>query len=160
MNQRAANRPRYWWLWPSFQTKKDARDAAKMGVLACSWVAIGTGLTLGYRYYTDHDALQIIGGLIDFFIICVLGYGILRMSRVASSVALGFFLVELIHKFLQEKSLGTGALLAWCLFQSNRAIYWFKGKPIDAKIDFPRILSCSHCGAEYNTNDYNQDAPA
>ena len=137
MNQIIKHRPKYWWLWPDFYEEKDARDGAMMGVIACSLVAVVTGFTCIYRYYIGGDFYQLPGGMVVFVIYCVLGYGIFKMSRTASSVALILFLTEKIYTIgVQGKSLGIAPLLAWYLFQANRATYWFRAatKP---KVDPP-----------------------
>lgn len=160
MNQGTANRTKYWWLWPDFYEEKDARDAALMGVIACSLIAVVTGFTFVYRYYTDGDAYRLLGGMIIFIVYCALGNGILKMSRPACSTALILFLAEKIYTFgIQGKSLGIAPLLAWYLFQANRAVYWSKGKSTKPIVESPKILACTHCGAEYNPKDYRQDAP-
>jgi hypothetical protein len=160
MNQSTANRTKYWWLWPDFYQEKDARDAAKMGIIACSLIAAITGLTFTYRYYIDGDTYQLLGGMFFFIVYCILGYGILKMSRAACSGALILFLAEKFYTFgIQGKSLGIAPLLAWYLFQANRAVYWFRGETTKAIIEPPKALTCIYCGAEYNLNDYRQDAP-
>ena len=160
MSQSTATRTKYWWLWPDFYVEKDARDAAMMGVIACSLIAVVTGFTFIYRYYVGGDVNQLLGGMLVFIINCVLGYGIFKMSRAAASTALILFLAEKIYTIgIQGKSLGIAPLLAWYLFQANRAVYWFRAENIKPQIELPKILACPHCGAEYNVKDYRQDAP-
>jgi hypothetical protein len=127
MSQSTAHRSKYWWLWPDFYVAKDAYDAAKMGIIACGLISGITGLTFIYRYSLEGNIGQLLGGLIVFIIYSALGYGIFKMSRVASSTALVLFLVEKIYSFSVEgKQLGIAILLAWYLVQANRAVYWFR----------------------------------
>jgi hypothetical protein len=160
MSQRTATRTKYWWLWPDFYVEKDARDAAMMGIIACSLIAVVTGFTFIYRYYVGGDVDQLMGGVLVFVIYCVLGYGIFKMSRMAASAALILFLAEKIYTIgIQGKSLGIAPLLAWYLFQATRGVYWFKAKTTKPKVELPKVLLCPHCGAEYNAREYRQDAP-
>jgi len=118
MSQRTATRTKYWWLWPDFYVEKDARDAAMMGIIACSLIAVVTGFTFIYRYYVGGDVDQLMGGVLVFVIYCVLGYGIFKMSRTSASTALILFLAEKIYTFgIRGRSLGIAPLLAWYLLQ-------------------------------------------
>ena len=81
MSRSTTNRTKYWWLWPDFYEEKDARDAAMMGVIACSVIAVMMGLIFIYRYYRAGDVYHLVGGMVVFIIYCVLGYGIFKMSR-------------------------------------------------------------------------------
>ena len=108
MNQIIKHRPKYWWLWPDFYEEKDARDGAMMGVIACSLVAVVTGFTCIYRYYIGGDFYQLPGGMVVFVIYCVLGYGIFKMSRTASSVALILFLTEKIYTIGVQGCMSSG----------------------------------------------------
>lgn len=129
MTQGTANRTKYWWLWPDFYDAKDAHDAAKMGIIACALIAGITGLTFIYRYYMGGNIDQLLGGIIAFIIYSALGYGIFRMSRIASSIALILFLTEKIYSFAVEgKQLGIAILLVWYLMHANRAVYWFRSR--------------------------------
>ncbi|MDO9530728.1 MAG: hypothetical protein Q7O12_01145, partial [Deltaproteobacteria bacterium] len=119
-------RTKYWWFWPNFYDAEDAHDGAKMGVVACAIIAGVTGLTSTYSYYMDSNIYGLLGGMIIVLIYAPLGYGIFKMSRVASSVALILFLGEKSYTFyVQGKSQGIALLLIWYLVQANRAIYWF-----------------------------------
>jgi hypothetical protein len=139
MSRSTTNRTKYWWLWPDFYEEKDARDAAMMGVIACSVIAVMTGLIFIYRYYRAGDVYHLVGAMVVFIIYCVLGYGIFKMSRAASSTALILFLAEKIYTFaIQGKSLGIAPLLAWYLFQANRGVYWFRGGATKPKIEPPK----------------------
>lgn len=126
-------RSKYWWLYPTFSNEKDARDGAKMGVVASGLIAIVTGVLFWYLYTTDGDIFGLVGGLIVSLIWCILSYGIFKMSRVASSVALLFFLADKVYTVrIQGKSLGIASILVLYLINANRAIYWFK-RNIDVK---------------------------
>lgn len=82
MGKNTANRTKYWWLWPDFYDEEDARDAAKMGVIACGLIAAVTGLIFVYRYYKDCDIYQLIGGMFVFIVYCILGNGVSLRCRV------------------------------------------------------------------------------
>lgn len=113
MSQSTVSRTKYWWIWPDFYEEKDAHDAAKMGVAACSLSAVVTGLTSIYRYYIDGDVYQLMGGISVSIILCVLSYGIFKMSLAASLTALILFLAEKIYTFaIQDESLVVAPLLA------------------------------------------------
>jgi hypothetical protein len=127
MSRGTSHRSKHWWLWPDFYDEKDARDAAKMGIIACAIIAVTTGAVFTYRYSITGDIEQLFGGLFMFIIYCALGYGIFKMSRAASSIALILFLFEKVYSFLfQGTNLGLAILLLWFLFQANRATYWFR----------------------------------
>lgn len=129
MVKNTANRTKYWWLWPDFYDEEDARDAAKMGVIACGLIAAVTGLIFVYRYYKGGDIYQLIGGVMIFIVYSVLGYGIFRMSRVACATALALFVAEKIYSSaFQGKSLGIAIILVWYLIQASRAVFWFRRK--------------------------------
>ena len=135
MTQSTSKRTKYWWVWPDFYDAKDARDGAKMGVIACALIAVVTGLTFIYRYYMGGSIDQLLGGMIVFIIYSALGYGIFRMSRISSSIALILFLIEKIYSFTVEgKQLGIAILLGWYLVQATRAVYWFRRKENREKI--------------------------
>ena len=152
-------RPKYWWIWPDFYIEKDARDAAKIGVIACMWIAASTGILFIIKYFEGGDIGIIISGIVIVFIYSLLGYGILKMSRIAASIALILFLIETIYKVVDSGKVGMAPLLVWYLIQSNRAVYWFKEESKEPKFETPKILACPHCGAEYNAKGYRQDAP-
>ncbi len=160
MNQSTPHRPKYWWIWPDFYIEKDARDAAKFGVTACMFIAGATGLFSIIEYFSssnDNISILVIG-TVTVLVYSVLGYGILKMSRIAASIALVFFLIEAIYKVIDSGKVGMAPLLVWYLIQSNRAVYWFKEKSKEPRFETPKILACPHCGAEYNVKDYRQDA--
>jgi hypothetical protein len=127
MKPRTIERSKYWWLWPEFLDEKDARDAAKMGVTACGLIAIISGLAFVYRYFDSGEIGQAITGVIMVTLYSVLGYGIFKMSGIASSIALVLFGADKLYSFaVDNKALGIGILLIWYLVQANRAIYWFR----------------------------------
>lgn len=164
MKKDVLGRSRYWWVWPDLQEEKDARDAALVGVTSCGLIAIMTATVFVYRYYyVDHDLSQLIGGVIASIVYCTLGYGILRMSRLASTLALMLFVVEKLPVFLELKPDVIALMLVWYLFQSNRAVYWFRSKTEDIKAESKQPLhvsTCINCGMKYSSDDYRPEAPA
>ncbi|MBW1836145.1 MAG: hypothetical protein JRI99_04140 [Deltaproteobacteria bacterium] len=100
------------------------------------------------------------GGISVSIILCVLSYGIFKMSLAANLTALILFLAEKIYTFaIQDESLVVAPLLAWYLFQANRGVYWFREQNTKSEVEPLKILACKNCGAEYNVNDYRQDTP-
>jgi len=127
MTTQAIGRSKHWWLWPDFNEEKDARDAAKMGVTACGLIAAVTGVTFYYRYMQDGEISQLLGGMVVLILYSIFGFGILKMSRIAVTLAMLLFIAEKGYTYLVEhKPLGIAILLAWYLVQSARAIYWFR----------------------------------
>ncbi len=127
MKARTTERSRYWWIWPEFIDEKDARDGAQMGVIACGFIAIVNGFTFVYRFYSSGDSSQAISAIFMVTIFSALGYGIFKMSFIASSAALVLTGADKLYSFVvNNKSIGIGILLIWYLLQANRAIYWFK----------------------------------
>jgi predicted RNA-binding Zn-ribbon protein involved in translation (DUF1610 family) len=159
MTKDAISRSKYWWLWPNFYSEKDARDGAKMGVLASGLIAVMTGAAFSYRYVTDNDVFGLAGGLFVSLVWCVLSYGFFRMSRVASLTALLLFVADKAYTVgIEGKSLGIASILVLYLVNANRAIYWFKGKRGMQEAKPSETLNCESCGAVCDLADYNQDA--
>ncbi len=129
MKPRTIERSKYWWVWPEFIDEKDARDAAKLGVTTCGFIAIVTGLVFIYHYFAEGDISQAITAVVMVTLYSALGYGIFKMSRFASSVALILFGVDKLYSLVVENKSGNyvlAILFIWYLVQANRAIYWFK----------------------------------
>jgi hypothetical protein len=156
----AARRDRYWWLWPNFHEADDARDGAKMGVTACGLIGFVTAITFYFRHLQGQsDPFDLIGGLIMLIVYCALGYGILRMSRMAASGALVLFAADKVYSAaVNGASLGIALVLVWYLIQANRAIYWFRRQTTLSTADGAALRKCGNCGAEYDPADHRADA--
>ena len=125
-------RSKYWWIWPDFNDAEYAQDGANMGVFACAFIAGATALVSIYGYFINGtiviDRFQ--GDMVIVLITIIQGYGIFRMSRIASSTALVLFLADKIYSsMVYHKSWGIGLILVWYLIQANRAIFWFRKEP-------------------------------
>ena len=158
MAQKSVDRSKYWWLWPNFYSEKDARDGAKMGVIASGLIAAVTGVVFVYRYASDGDVFGLVGGLVVSVVWCFLGYGMFRMSRVSALIALLLFLADKLYTVgIEGKPLGIATILVLYLANANRAIFWFrrKGGIEDAKAS--KIITCESCGTNQNLSDYNQE---
>ena len=121
-----------WWFWPDFNDVEDAQDGAKMGVMACALIAGATTIFSGYGYFISitKDLDNFLGDMVVALIQIILGYGIYKMSRVASSMALVFFLADKLYSsIVYHKSWGIGFIIVWYLIQANRAVYWFRREP-------------------------------
>ena len=125
-----------------------------LGFLVLS-VALNGGIYI-YKYFISGEFENLVIGLILVGIYGLLGYGIFKMSKAAATITLilivGLWLVDIITS---EKVSGVPFLFMWCLFQTNRAIYWYRGKREIAEIPVPIINKCPECGEEYNERDYD-----
>jgi hypothetical protein len=158
MAKDSVGRSKYWWLWPNFNSEKDARDGAKMGVLAAGLIAAVTGVVFLYRYNSDGDAYGLIGGLIVSIVWCFLGYGMFKMSRIAATAALFIFLADKLYTLVdQDKSLGIATILILYLINANRAIYWLKGKHQTEEPKVRNIITCQNCGVNQDLSDYSRE---
>lgn len=160
MAQEIRTRSKYWWFWPVFHSDKDALDTAKLGVAACLIIAAISGGFFAYNHSKDGDIFGIVGGILIAFVWCFLSYGVYRMSRVASAVALILFIADKVYSIgLEGRAFGILALLfALYLLNAVRATYWFYAKEELKKSTAKIILSCNYCGAPYALEDYSQDA--
>lgn len=150
-------RSRFWWLWPEFNSEKDARDIVKMGL---GFVVLATAFTGGYailKYFQSNEVENMITGSIIVIIFSVLGYGIFRMSRVAATLALILIVGNWVFDIASgEKTSGAPFVFMWALFQTNRAIYWFNGEKNLVSMS-AIIKTCPVCGNKYSERDYDPE---
>lgn len=118
MKPRTIEREKYWWVWPKFIEEKDARDVAMWGLIACVLIAVVGGAV------SD----QAITAVVTVTLYLALGYGIFKMSKFASSVALVLYGTTVLYSVVVEHKFPgmLTILVIWYLVQANRATYWFK----------------------------------
>ncbi len=119
---------RFWWVWPSFSSERDARNGSIMGVMAVGLIVLVTVAVASYQYSADGDVYRFGGGLLESLVWCVLGYGIHRMSRVAAVIGLILFVADKGYALLQGQSLGIATILGLYLINGTRAVFWFRGQ--------------------------------
>ncbi len=156
MRNETKNRQIYWWIWPDFYSEKDARDMSKAGVFCCAWMAALIGISGIINYSGNGNTGLLIFGIVDVFIYSLLGYGILKMSRVAVSAALIYFIVEIIWSFIERGKIGLAPIFTWYFIQSNRAIYWYRGGMVKPEIKPQGFLICLYCKTQYSTKSFNR----
>ncbi|WP_207678901.1 hypothetical protein [Desulfonema magnum] len=113
-------------FWPGIYDKVTAREAAKQG-----WTAalFSGGITLLMIVFGGAEIMN----LLDVALICLIGYGCLKMSRTAAIAGLVYTISNGIYKYSVHKTLGLMPLFAIFYINSVRGTFYFSND--DAKKD-------------------------
>ena len=105
-------------FWPNIIDEPSAREAGKQG-----WVAalFAGGITL-FCVLTKTTPLS---SLFDVGIICLIGFGCLKMSRVASTLGLVYTIFSGLYKYCVHSTFGLMPLFAIFFINSMRGSFYF-----------------------------------
>ncbi len=156
MRKNKKTRSIFWWIWPKFYFEKDAFDVSKTGVFCCAWIAASTGISHIISYSGNGNTGSLMSGVINALIYSLLGYGVLRMSRIAVSGAFIYFIIGIIWPFVERGKIGPAPIFIWYFLQSNRAVYWYRAGMAKAEIKLPNYLICPYCKTQDRTNHFSQ----
>lgn len=156
MRRVTRKRSLHWWIWPDFHIEKDALDISRLGVLCCAWIVASAAIQCILQYFGKGDAGLLINSLINILIYSLLGYGILKRSRIAATIALTYFIAGIIWPFIEKGKIGLAPVLIWYFIQSNRAIYWYRGGVVKAEVKLPNFLICPYCNTQSSTKSFRQ----
>ena len=105
-------------FWTDIHDEKSARDAAKLGWY-CALFMVGS--TLFFILVGDLPILY----YVDIVSYCLIGYGCLKMFRVASIVGLILVFGEMYYKYIAHGTLGLTPLFALCYVNAIRGTFYF-----------------------------------
>jgi len=105
-------------FWPNILDEMSSREAAKQGWYAALFAG---GMTIigVIAQYTE------INSLIDVGIICLIGYGCLKMSRIAAISGLVYTLGNGVFKYITHSTFGLMPLLAIFFVNAVRGTFKF-----------------------------------
>lgn len=121
-------RSKYWFIWPTFYTEKDARDIAKAGATACALVAAISAFStyVGGRENAEIEALLLI------LVYGTFGYFTLKLNRVVSTLSFLLFVADKVYTVIVTAQAGKapviGIFILLYLFHAMRAAYWYHGE--------------------------------
>lgn len=137
-------RSKYWFIWPTFYTEKDARDIAKAGATACAIVAAISAFSThgGGRENAEIEALLYI------LVFGTFGYFTLKLNRVVATLSFLLFAADKVYTIIVTAQAGKapviGIFILLYLFHAMRAAYWYHGgrnapKPEAETPESPRL---------------------
>jgi hypothetical protein len=105
-------------FWPSIVDELSAREAAKQGWVAALFMSGFTLLMVITKYTT-------MASLVDVGIMCLIGYGCLRMSRVAAICGFSYTLFNAGYKYIMHSSVGIMPIFAIFFINAIRGTFLF-----------------------------------
>lgn len=121
----APGRPKYWYIWPTFYTEKDARDVAKVGATACAVVAAINA----FSAYANGRETAAIEALFFILLFGTFGYFTLKLNRVMSTLSFLVLAADKVITLIVNAQAGktpvVGIFMLLFLFNAMRAAYWY-----------------------------------
>lgn len=105
-------------FWPNIYDEASAREAAKQGWFAALFSG---GVTLLMVVFGSTPA----SSLFDVILLCFIGYGCLKMSRVAATIGLIYTIFNGGYKYIMHSTFGLMPLFAIFFINSIRGTYNF-----------------------------------
>ncbi len=108
------------WIWPETSDDDSAKEAAKQGVWACSFIAIVTGGMAFFQAMGFDSA-----AFVDAFLFAIIGFGIFKLSRTAAVAGLVLYLIERIYMWATfgSKNIAMAILLSLMFVNSIRGTF-------------------------------------
>ncbi len=101
-------------FWPTMDDAESAKKAAQYGFTVAAIIAVVTAITafFGNRW-----------NLIDAVLFAVIGFGIIKMSRVAAIAGVSLVILQMIYRLLNNSQIGIAPILALFFINSIRGTF-------------------------------------
>ena len=142
------------WILPSISDEQSARKVSRQGVWACGFVALITTLLAVLSHLGQSTHQMSLWALLDAVIFAGVGWGIYRLSRIASIGGLLFFVFEKVFMWI-DNGISPNALslvVVFAFINAIRGTFAFHGYAI--RPELPGIRS-----PQESTETHNDGSP-